>query len=74
VTYSTANLTDIFTNPNFNRQRVTALYMYGFQQGINTPSVVDVRNAYIQNGNQNFLLMDCDGAYTAIVSIEVHVA
>lgn len=65
--YTVDNFDKILQNPNFNRQKPTAIYSYGFTQTINQPSVREVVDAYLDNGDFNFVLVN----YNSILNYNV---
>lgn len=64
------NLHKILDHPNFDHEKVTAIYNYGFTQTANQPSVRKIVDAYLTNGDFNFLLVNYDSIldYTLFVS------
>lgn len=67
--YNDKNLTSILTNPSFNNSRATILYFYGSLQTPSTDTVVSLKDAYLLNGDYNFVLFDSDASfYNFIVS------
>jgi hypothetical protein len=65
--YDVNNLERILENPNFDRRKRTAIYSYGFTQTVYQPSVREVVDAYQQNGEFNFLLVN----YRSILAYNV---
>lgn len=57
-TYSVHDLHTILNDVNFDENKITVLYNYGFTQGANQPAVREVVDAYYQNGNFNFILVN----------------
>lgn len=68
--YSAENLPKILENENFDQQKITTIYSYGFTQTPFVSSVRAVVDAYLQNGNYNFMVISCDSiiAYSVFVS------
>lgn len=56
-------------NPNFDRSKRTAIYSYGFTQTIFQPSVREIVDAYLANGDFNFIIVNYNSilAYNAFV-------
>lgn len=69
--YTADNLETILENPNFDRRKRTTIYSYGFTQTISQPSVREIVDAYLMNGNFNFILVNYNSilAYTLFVSL-----
>lgn len=68
--YTVDNLEAILDNPKFDRRKRTAIYSYGFVQTISQSSVREIVDAYLQNGDFNFLLVNYQSilAYNVLVS------
>lgn len=56
--YSISNLNSLLTNANFDNAKKTVFYFYGLTQKPATAEVVDIRNAYVSNGEYNFVLFN----------------
>lgn len=69
-TYTVQNLEKIFENPNFDRNKRTVIYNYGFLQTVQQPDVRRIIDAYLQNGNFNFIIVNYNSIlnYTVLVS------
>ena len=63
------NFDKILENPKFNQQKQTVIYSYGFTQTVNQPSVREIVDAYLENGDFNFVLVNYNSilAYNLIV-------
>lgn len=68
--YATEKISDVLQNSNFDRNKPTAIYCYGFAETLNFPSVRGVVDAYQQNRNFNFMVISSDSllTYTVFVS------
>lgn len=69
--YALDEFYSVLSNPNFNRDKTTTIYSYGFTQTLFNPSVREVVDAYLFNGNFNLMVISCDNvfAYNVLVSI-----
>lgn len=65
--YDVDNLETIVENPNFDRQKPTVIYSYGFTQTVYQPSVREIVDAYLENGEFNFVLVN----YRSILAYNV---
>lgn len=63
----------ILENPKFDRNKPTAIYSYGFVQTINQPSVREIVEAYLDNGDFNFVLINYNSIlnYVALVRLQI---
>jgi hypothetical protein len=63
-------LVNILSNPKFDRSKRTAIYSYGFTQTVSQSSVREIVDAYLANGEFNFILVNYNSilAYTLFVS------
>ena len=68
--YQIEDFHTILNHESFNRERATTIYSYGFTQTLFNPSVRDVVDAYLFNGDFNFMVISCDKgfAYNIFVS------
>lgn len=68
-TYTVDNLQMILEHPKFDRRKQTAIYSYGFTQTVYQPSVREIVDAYLENGDFNFLLVNYQSilAYNVLV-------
>lgn len=71
--YTVGNLEEILDNPKFDRNKPTAIYSYGFMQTVNHPSVRDIVDAYLENKDFNFLLVNYNSIlmYNVLVRLRV---
>lgn len=67
--YTVDNLENILDNPKFDRNKQTAIYSYGFTQTVYQPSVRGIVEAYLENGDFNFVLVNYNSifAYNVLV-------
>lgn len=56
--YTVNNLYTLLEHANFNESKQTVFYFYGLTQFMNSTEVVQIRNAYLSNGEYNFILVD----------------
>lgn len=65
------NLENILDDPKFDREKTTAIYSYGFVQTVYQPSVREIVDAYLVNGDYNFVLVNYNSilAYNLLVRI-----
>lgn len=64
------NFETILDNPQFDRRKQTVIYSYGFTQTVYQQSVREIVDAYLTNGDFNFVLVNYNSilAYTVFVS------
>lgn len=65
--YAVDNLETILDNPKFDRQKRTVIYSYGFSQTVYQQSVREIVDAYLENGEFNFVLVN----YRSILAYNV---
>lgn len=70
-TYNVHDLHTILNDVNFDENKITVLYNYGFSQGANQASVREVVDAYYQNGNFNFILVNYYSILTNTVFVSL---
>lgn len=58
TTYTISNIKSLLTHVNFDKAKQTVFYFYGLTHTPATPEVVGIRNAYLSNGEYNFVLYD----------------
>lgn len=68
--FTVDNLEEILQDPKFDQNKPTAVYSYGFTQTVYQPSVRNIVDAYLENGDFNLLLINYNSilAYTVLVS------
>lgn len=67
--FTVADFEEILNYQKFDRNKQTAIYSYGFTQTVNQPSVRGIVDAYLENGDFNFVLVNYNSilAYTVLV-------
>lgn len=69
MAYNVSSLPTILSNPNFDSMKPTVFFFYGFTQSPTTPKVVTLKNAYLENGGYNFIIVSIRTVlYSVIVS------
>lgn len=66
--YTVNSLYTVLENANFKDDAKTVIYFYGLTQNLNSSDVVDMRNAYVSNGDSNFILFHLPLDYAIQVS------
>ena len=68
--YAVNNFETILDNSKFDRQKRTVIYSYGFSQTVYQQSVREIVDAYLENGEFNFVLVNYRSilAYNVLVS------
>lgn len=56
TTYDPSNFASIINNVHFDQHKSTTFYIFGTFEGIWAPNVNLVKDAYLKNGNQNFII------------------
>lgn len=69
--YTVNDLYTVMDNANFKDEAQTVFYFYGLTQNMNSSEVVDMRNAYVSNGDLNFILFDLPVDYAIQVSLSL---
>lgn len=57
TTYNVTNFASLINNSHFDRDKPTTFYIYGTMEGTWVPTVVSVKDAYLTNGKQNFVIV-----------------
>jgi len=57
------NLHHLLEEKNFDKEKVTAIYTYGFLETPFMPSVRAVLDAYLKDENHNFMIVHCDSIF-----------
>lgn len=70
--YTVNDLYTVMDNANFKDEAQTVFYFYGLTQNMNSSEVVDMRNAYVSNGDLNFILFDLPVDYAIQVSLNLN--
>ncbi|KAG5684987.1 hypothetical protein PVAND_014190 [Polypedilum vanderplanki] len=55
--YNVSNFASLFNHSKFYRDKPTTFYIYGTMEGIWVPTVIAVKDAYLANGKQNFVIV-----------------
>lgn len=58
--YKVENFHEILKHESFDVEKITTLYLYGFLQTPYQSSVREIVDAYMENGEYNFVLMNYD--------------
>lgn len=72
--YNVHNFHEIFDHPAFVRERSTVIYHYGFTQTPETPSVVEVIQAYLTFDNVNVVLVNYASLTTNTLPVSCYVS
>jgi hypothetical protein len=57
TTYNVTNFASLINNKHFDRDKPTTFYIYGTMEGTWVPTVAAVKDAYLANGRQNFVIV-----------------
>lgn len=70
--YTVDDFDEILAHPDFDFQKTTAIYSYGFSQTVNQPSVRDIVDAYLESNEFNFVLINYNSilAYNVLVILK----
>lgn len=57
TTYDVTNFAMLINHTHFDRDKPTTFYIYGTMEGTWVPTVIAVKDAYLTNGKQNFVIV-----------------